>query len=119
MLVILVAPFRNTFLLSALNETAYKESKAYVDVVHVLKRHAGDAAVQSAGLLALTTLLEMDSFAASSMALAGDFDFLFASIKRHSWNVGVVTHGFQSLRCIVKYVVTDTADHDYVCLRKL
>ena len=89
-----------------MEETAYKESKVYVHVVQALKRHTDDAALQSAGLMALATLLEMDSFAALSLAMAEDYDFLFLSVRKHSWNVGVVTHGLKSLRWIAKYVTS-------------
>ncbi len=56
------------------------------------------------GLLSLASLLEMDSFALSTIALQGDYDFIFDSVMMHSLNPGVVAHGFHCLRSIIRLV---------------
>ena len=64
--------------------------------------------IQIGGLLALASLLEMDSFALSTIALQGDYDFLFDSVMVHSLNPEVVAHGFRCLRSIIRLVIIVT-----------
>ena len=87
-----------------MDDIPLKESKAYSYVLSVLTKYTHEADIQSGGLLALAYLLELDSYAATSIALQGDYDFIVTSIKQHSSNPGVVARGFQCLRIIVKYV---------------
>ena len=77
----------------------------YRDVLQVLKIHTEDSSVLSSGFLAMSTLLEMDPFAASHMAMCGDFSLFLTAVKKHSSQFGVVSCAFRSLRCIVKYVL--------------
>lgn len=63
--------------------------------------------IQAVGLLALANLLEVDSYAASSIALQGDFDVIVSAVKRHFAHPNVVAHGFRSLRIIVRQVKRD------------
>lgn len=86
----------------AVDEVLLKESRAYSHIVLVLDKHGDDTDIQNGGLLALAGLLQMDSYAASSICLQGDYEFILRSIKTHTDHPGVVAHGFRCLRIIVK-----------------
>ena len=92
----------------AVDEIALKESVVYVEVLKAISEHADNVDIQAGGLLALASLLELDSYAASSIALQGDADVIVADVKRHFSDPAVVTHGFHCLRVIVRYVVSLT-----------
>lgn len=89
------------FVTTALNETAYKENKVYLDVLKVLKIHVASGSVQRSGLLALSVLLEMDAFAATSVGMCGDLTWLLLAVKRHAPELGVVSSGFKCFKWIV------------------
>lgn len=86
----------------AVDEVLLKESRAYSDVMVVVAKHCNHVDIQNGGLLALAGLLEIDSYAASSISLQREYDFILQSIKKHTDNPGVVGHGFRCLRIIVK-----------------
>ncbi len=86
----------------AVDEVLLKESRAYSYVVVVVAKYCSDVDIQSGGLLALSNLLEIDAYAASSISLQGEYDFILQSIKYHTNNPGVVAHGFRCLRIIIK-----------------
>lgn len=87
---------------TAVYETPLKETKAYNIILLGIHRFCDNIEVQSGGLWALSSLLEMDPFAASNVALQGHYNIVLNSIRSHSTKPGIVTHGFQCLRSIIK-----------------
>lgn len=88
----------------AVDEIALKKSGVYVDVLKAISDHSDNVDIQAGGLLALASLLELDSYAASSIALQGDANVIVADVKRHFSDPAVVAHGFHCLRVIVRCV---------------
>lgn len=82
--------------------TPLKESETCSYVQSVVAKHDHDVTIQSGGLFALASLLEIDSYAASNLALEGKYDFIIHSVKRHSNFPTIVANGFQCLRSIIK-----------------
>ena len=68
----------------------------------VLAKYYEDIDIQNGGLMALAGLLQMDSYAASSISLQREYEFILHSIKVHANHPGVVAHGFRCLRIIIK-----------------
>ena len=87
---------------AAVDEVLLKESRAYSYLMAVVAKHCNNVDIQNGGLLALASLLEIDTYAASSISLQREYDFILQSIKKHTDNPGVVGHGFRCLRIIVK-----------------
>lgn len=86
----------------AVDEVPFKESGAYGYVLVAVCKHGENVGVQAGGLLALASILEVDSYAASSIALHGDSKFIVAAVKRHFAYPAVVAHGFHCLKVIVR-----------------
>lgn len=102
---------------SAVDEISLKESRAYDYVLSVLATYPTVPDIQSGGLLVLASLLEMDSYAASSLALQGQYvTFIIDSVRRLSDNTGVVAHGCKCLRTIIKYVCTYINASTYIII---
>ena len=87
----------------AVNDVPLKESKAYSSVFTILSHHPDDAEIQGTGLLALAGLLEVDSYAAGTVARQGDHASIMATVMSHSGSSAVVAHGFECLRVIAGY----------------